>query len=172
MSKKNEELLRARLEEEIIRQERITEDVKKSLDPNVGLELKEIYSDHKKILDSINKAMDSNIQIYNDSFAQHRDRTLPPPEVLTFKNRGRAYKFLTTYSWDSASKEKRMKKHQQFYIYLPPPTMLNSTRKRVTSESETEIAAQGPVKCPRISSEILLNKTGEVNNDDKHNGMN
>uniref|UniRef100_A0AC34FGR8 Uncharacterized protein n=1 Tax=Panagrolaimus sp. ES5 TaxID=591445 RepID=A0AC34FGR8_9BILA len=152
MRRDEEVHLVSKLEREAERQIRIQNDFREALNPNIGLELNGMYSDHKHIMDTIVRIRSDDIEIYNDSIVANHDKTLPPPEVLTYKYKGRIYKLVTVFKWQylddnnvqpSEQRQKRVNKIQKFYLHLPPPAML-PMRKRLFNVMEIPISSSPP----------------------------
>uniref|UniRef100_A0A914Z0N2 Uncharacterized protein n=1 Tax=Panagrolaimus superbus TaxID=310955 RepID=A0A914Z0N2_9BILA len=179
MSIDDEIILVSKLEREAERQIRIQNDFREALNPNIGLELNGMYSDHKHVMDSIVRLRSDAIEIYNDSIVANHDKTLPPPEVLTYKYKGRIYKLVTLFQWmysddnthlPSEHREKRVNKIQKFYLHLPPPAML-PMRKRLFNVMEIP-ASCSPQKMRKPSFNLTINgvKIGKSSSSKKTRG--
>uniref|UniRef100_A0AC35FK00 Uncharacterized protein n=2 Tax=Panagrolaimus sp. PS1159 TaxID=55785 RepID=A0AC35FK00_9BILA len=152
----------SKLEKEAERQIRIQNDFREALNPNIGLELNSMFSDHKHIMDTIARLRSDDIEIYNNSIVANHDTTLPPPEVLTYKYKGRIYKLVTVFQWRYLDnnihlpldqRQKRVNKIQKFYLHLPPPML--PMRKRLFNVMEIP-ASCSPTKITKSALNLAF----------------
>uniref|UniRef100_A0A914Z4M8 Uncharacterized protein n=1 Tax=Panagrolaimus superbus TaxID=310955 RepID=A0A914Z4M8_9BILA len=130
MSAEAEEALKIKLETEVERQNRIKEDMRQALNPKFGLLLDPSYPDHQVLIKKLKNLTEFDLKIFEDSFVQQIDKTLPPPEILTLKWNEKMYKLVTFWTWTSPTideklpielRRKRVQKNEAAYLYIPPP---------------------------------------------------
>uniref|UniRef100_A0AC35GA86 Uncharacterized protein n=1 Tax=Panagrolaimus sp. PS1159 TaxID=55785 RepID=A0AC35GA86_9BILA len=143
MSKETSEVVKTKLETEIEKQKRIREDMRQALNPKLGLQLSQIYPDHREMIKRLKDLTEFDLKVFEESFAEQIDKTLPPPEVLTLKWNDKIYKYVTTWTWISPTcdemlppekRRKRAQKHEKAFLYIPPASP-NSLKRRSPNDS-------------------------------------
>uniref|UniRef100_A0AC35GMF6 Uncharacterized protein n=1 Tax=Panagrolaimus sp. PS1159 TaxID=55785 RepID=A0AC35GMF6_9BILA len=147
MTLEEEQRLFQKLEKLAERQKRMERDYEKAANPEGYLELIEENFDHRKIIEKIKRLTEFGMKIYETSVAKTDDTTLPPPEILTFKWKGKYFKLVTSSTWkylnsDPKTMPQKSKKYvhrtEEAYLYLPPPMIIPPKKRWNKEELEAE----------------------------------